>query len=187
MFGRTVFGDSATASDASVARPVDMSPSQIPINADAQQQFAVSQVDPNALTIGALKRLPPPGTVIGVDPRKPIDERTAQSIPISQTDPQSYAVPPLLPGEPGPGGPVSFEAQRWRAWLAQNQPGIFHTPPMAGPARYDADHRFGPPTLGASPDGLGAYAAKPYRRPHAVGAYTVAPHPPRLPPWGKSR
>lgn len=156
FFGQSVFGD-ATPVPSSASTPIDVeSGGSVPINTGEASALSIAQHRAWRETIGRTGRLAP-GSVVGVDPTKVIDERVPMQIPIRTTDPQQLAVRPLRPGEPGPGThPETARQMAYQQFLRLKHPGVFHTPPRVGQQRY-ADGSFGPPALGAGPDGLGRY------------------------------
>jgi hypothetical protein len=156
MFGRTVFGDATSAMNVSASRPVDVSSSGLPINANAPQSYPVSSYGPNALAVGRPSSVYP-GTTVGVDRAMQVSERIPQQVPIRATSSQQLVVPPMSSRAPGPGGIVASEQAAWNAWIQRHMPGIFHRPPLVGPGRYSHGDGFGPPSLGTSPDGLGRF------------------------------
>lgn len=158
MRNQGIFGDSSAAPDPTRSRPV--------MGSNVGTLVPVDHTFPLTSTIGTridvtktLARtvsmpIPPeqPGQRVDYGMVSPLTGHLTRTLPITRTMQRTLPIGPPRDPRPRWGAPVPLDVQMLQRWS-----GIFHRPPEVGPHRYNANHPFGPPVLGAfgNPDGLG--------------------------------
>lgn len=149
--GRGVFGDSVTIPDPTKSRPIGY---RVPVGGTwpidatvgARQDVVGIRERTESINIPQAGY----GQRTDRDVSGPLREFMSRTIPLDHARGVNVPIGPERSPIPyqGPAAPLQ---QR----MLQKYAGVFHRPPEVGPHRYDAHHEFGPPVLGASPDGLG--------------------------------
>jgi hypothetical protein len=152
MHGRSVFGDTVGIPDPGARpRPIGY---RVPTNFATPIDASVGTREALTTTLQRTQSMPVPVSVpgqrVGYGARSALTEYMSRTTPVTGVAPNN--LPIGRPRNPQPHfGPQAPLGQR----MLRRDAGIFARPYQVGGTRYDAEHGFGPPSLGASPDGLG--------------------------------